>query len=306
MQTLILSLLLFVYHGYCQDASQYIIGGDAVKELGRWHSVCSLQYRWPNYGISHFCTSSILDKYWIITAAHCVINHPPNEYQVRCGSLSPNKQPGDKIQIREVKDIVIHEDYEYDYQAYPNDVALIHLAEPLDLSYEVWPSYVARKDNYDWSFSKCYSVGWGQTGKCWDANTYCKQWAADGHCTKHRADMEWQCPISCGMCKNAGDSDYLQEAQTWAFNYPGCSGKWSYNQINKNHICAYDYLNQLHGSCNGDSGGPFFCQRGEDYYQVGVFSYMDARCSPHRPSVYSFIGNFVDWIKAHAPGIELM
>merc|ERR1712002_899094 len=79
MQTLILSLLLFVYHGYCQDASQYIIGGDAVKELGRWHSVCSLQYRWPNYGISHFCTSSILDKNWIITAAHCVINHPPNE-----------------------------------------------------------------------------------------------------------------------------------------------------------------------------------------------------------------------------------
>merc|ERR1712168_714060 len=187
---------------------------------------------------SHFCTSSILDKNWIITAAHCVINHPPNEYQVRCGSLSPNKQPGDKIQIREVKDIVIHEDYEYDYQAYPNDVALIHLAEPLDLSYEVWPSYVARKDNYDWSFSKCYSVGWGQTGKCWDANTWGKQWAADGHGTKHRADMEWQCPISCGMCKNAGDSDYLQEAQTWAFNYPGCSGKWSYNQINKNHICA--------------------------------------------------------------------
>jgi len=301
MQALIFCCVLLLGTVSGSPSPSYIVGGHDVPSLGKWPSVCSLQYNWPRSGWGHYCTSAILSKDWIVTAAHCVISNPPSVYQVRCGSLEPNVAPENQtdIQIRAVSEIIINEDYEYDYRAYPNDIALIHLAEPLDLAWNIWPSNVGWNDDYDWSFSTCYSVGWGDHGKCWNKNNFCDQWAKDGHCTKSRSEMEWKCPISCGMCNDVGRKKYLQEAQTWALNYPGCVNKWSFNQITKDHICAYDYLNQLHGSCNGDSGGPFFCMRDNSWFQVGVFSYMASDCTPHKPSVYTRIMHYLDWINTH-------
>ena len=55
-------------------------------------------------------------------------------------------------------------------------------------------------------------------------------------------------------------------------------------------LCVYFFL-------QGDSGGPLFCSRNNEWYQLGVFSWMAGNCDPNYPAVYSRVPYFIDWLE---------
>jgi trypsin len=86
------------------------------------------------------CGGSIVDPNRIVTAAHCVFTSgggqtPPGDISVRAGiSNFVAARPSDLEQSRRVASVRIHPGYSYTQSGSPDDVAVLYLASPLDLS----------------------------------------------------------------------------------------------------------------------------------------------------------------------------
>ena len=97
-----------------------IIGGSpAVKNDAPWQA--SLQ---GSEG-GHFCGGSLIDKDWVLTAAHCVEDQSPQALRVRIGITDLN---GDGGETRKISGIAIHPGYA---QGESTDIALLKLASPV-------------------------------------------------------------------------------------------------------------------------------------------------------------------------------
>lgn len=99
-----------------------IVGGSTAEEGLAPHQV-SLQV-----GGHHFCGGSIIDNYWIITAAHCVAYNQPEEISVLTGTQDLT-QPGVSYYV---KRIYVH--CNYDRPNMHNDIALLHLNSSIILN----------------------------------------------------------------------------------------------------------------------------------------------------------------------------
>ena len=90
----------------------------------------------------------------------------------------------------------------------------------------------------------------------------------------------------------SGDAvDHLQFVEVNVFSHEECQDYWNgLNTVNDGHICVGE-INSA-GACNGDSGGPLAV----DGFLVGVTSWGFWGCFPLRPSVYTSIEYFRDWI----------
>lgn len=101
----------------------------------------------------HFCGGTILDRYTVLTAAHCV--RAGDLIYVRVGSTL-HRSGGD---IRPVRRIVQHEDYNQSIT--DNDIALVILQFPLLWSERVQP---ANLPEFDYDLANNVTVwvtGWG-------------------------------------------------------------------------------------------------------------------------------------------------
>ena len=68
--------------------------------------------------------------------------------------------------------------------------------------------------------------------------------------------------------------------------------KWSSDQLIKLSYSGKD-------SCEGDSGGPLVFPSFSKltYYQVGIVSFGSNKCGIGKPSTYTKVTSFLDWIK---------
>lgn len=65
-------------------------------------------------------------------------------------------------------------------------------------------------------------------------------------------------------------------------------------EVSDLQVCA-GYLN--HGTCQGDSGGPLECKNTSGAWVIqGIVSYGDKICAQERPSVYTNVEKFLNWI----------
>lgn len=74
----------------------------------------------------HFCGGSLIDRSWVLTAAHCVVNDQPADVRVRVGSLSSTEGGA----VSDVEQIIVHSQYEPETNKH--DIAVLRLTTPID------------------------------------------------------------------------------------------------------------------------------------------------------------------------------
>lgn len=259
--------------------SQFVVGGtEAQKNRYPWQvllSICFGQY--GQYGCFQ-CGGSILNKDWILTAAHCVHNAQAgwasaSGVKVTVGAHkkdlgSYETEEGRKEVI--VSNVIYHNGYGQGSEV-ANDIALLKLQTPLTWSDQVRPVCLPEADiSAEGSGSiPCVISGWGLTSSGQDAST---------------------APV-------------LQMANVPVWPDQQCLTFWSTSQYLDTNVCA-----GVQGSiatCQGDSGGPLVCENtsatGNPFVLMGVTSYGPKVCKDG-PSVYTNVYQYRQWINEKTGG----
>jgi len=222
--------------------------------------MCSLQL-----GHDHFCGASLISNDTVVTAAHCLLNYPIELFVIVCGHLNNKYHADGDWELHPLKEWKIHKAYEWDFdKGFPNDLAVIKFEHPVNpYNPSIAPAKLIDNDGYNWEGSECYSVGWGKV-----ANNQ----ESDGRLKFTKLDI---------------------------ISFEDCQYYWGHSAL-PYHVCAKDTERHDTGNCNGDSGGPIFCKRDDEFYQVGVFSWMAGNCDTYWPSMFSNVAHFRQWIKENS------
>lgn len=104
-----------------------IVGGQLAK-IGEAPHQVSLRFKAYDF---HFCGGSIINKRWILTAAHCVTNFRPNQLEIVAGNL----KLGFGGKRYRVEKVIPHEGFKY--ATVENDIALMKVVKDIKFSKEV-------------------------------------------------------------------------------------------------------------------------------------------------------------------------
>ncbi|XP_029797585.1 serine protease 38 [Suricata suricatta] len=232
-----------------------IVGGVDVPER-KWPWQVSV-----HYAGFHVCGGSIVDEYWVLTAAHCFQKGRSTEpFDVYVG-LVDLRVAGSHTQWFEVNQVIIHPTYQL-LHPIGGDVALVQLKSRIVFSDSVLPVCVAPPD-VNLQNAVCWATGWGVISR-------------QGH-----------------------TSDRLQEAQMPLIPRLLCQllhGHPSY--VTPDMLCAGN-IRDVKNVCEGDSGGPLVCEFNRTWLQVGVVSWGRGCTYPVYPAVYARVSYFSEWIRHH-------
>ncbi|XP_070562115.1 clotting factor C-like [Ptychodera flava] len=260
-----------------RSRSAYRIFGGHSALRGSWPWMAFLSIHSPNNGIKNkFCGGSLLNKEWVVTAAHCVVNLKANSttfghtlpfasFNVTLG-LHRRSRPREYVQYRNVVEIIPSP--HNDPRTFDADIALLKLDTPVAFTKYIRPVCLPLNDannsvidHYDLAVV----IGWGKT--------YGKP-----------------------------SSDVLKETYLPIVSQQTCveaCERSNVHVVTDNMFCA-GYQIGLIDACNGDSGGPLMLQdeRSQRYYLYGIVSWGRQQCGVRDSyGVYVNVSNFTPWIQ---------
>lgn len=245
------------------DTSMYrqrgrIIGG-SIADYGMhpWQAGIKKVLSWSKGLITEQCGATIIDEYWVLSAAHCFIELRKDMILIMTGDH--NNYGRDQFEQKfEAEEIFIHS--EFDKVTLDNDIALIKL-KPTNNHGIIFNDYVqpaclpSLYTIYE-PGKMCHISGWGQT----------------------RDDLA---------------SHHLFSARVPIIDHVTCDRL--YGRISKNMVCA-GYLSGGIDSCAGDSGGPLVCDIEGSYTLMGITSFGSGCAEADSPGVYTRVTEFLLWI----------
>ncbi|XP_074053862.1 putative serine protease 42 isoform X2 [Macrotis lagotis] len=234
-----------------------IQGQNAVPCKWPWHVSLKIHHLYS-------CGGSLIDTEWVLTAAHCVMwNY---DYTVELGDIYYNSKDST---VAYVKDIIIHPSYT-DLFIIKNDLALIQLQSPVNLSRKIQPICLPSNKFNLKNGTRCWVTGWGLT----------------------------QRP------EQASEDDYpsrLQEADLYIIEKNHCNKMLAkalffttvFPIISNEMLCAYHP--QGKDSCQEEFGDFLVGEFQKTQIQVGVVNVRRDCGSEH----FCLIAQFSDWIMDH-------
>ncbi|KAL3270852.1 hypothetical protein HHI36_021370 [Cryptolaemus montrouzieri] len=243
---------------------------------GQWPWHAALYYS-KGIQLMYTCGGTLISTKHILTAAHCVTKPRTNrpikaqDLLIYLGKYNLKKF-GSEIQDREVSDINIHP--QYNYSVYYNDIAILRLAEPAEITRYVRPVCLWEDiDNLNQIEGTLGTVvGWG-----FDHNRQLSTTL-----------MQAQMPIvSTATCIYSNRDFYSQFTSENSY----CAGFRNGTSV-----------------CNGDSGGGMvFPRRGTSdsntvwqirgLVSVGVALQGQGLCDPTQYIVFTDVAKYIDWIE---------
>ncbi|PWA33613.1 hypothetical protein CCH79_00007574 [Gambusia affinis] len=132
-----------------------IVNGETAVS-GSWPWQVSLQ---DSSGF-HFCGGSLINQYWVVTAAHCRVS--PSSHRVILGEHDRqyNSEP---IQVKTISRAITHSYFNSNTLNY--DITLLRLSSPAQFNSRVSPVCLVSSSTSIPSGTKCVTTGWGRTGQ---------------------------------------------------------------------------------------------------------------------------------------------
>ncbi|KNC78626.1 hypothetical protein SARC_08946 [Sphaeroforma arctica JP610] len=136
-----------------------IVGGNRVTERIPW----MVSMNDPDFeaGDQHYCGGFMLNSEWFMTAAHCVVLYPDvDTFNVSIGILDRREidqaDPDSQVHSSKIQRHVCHPDFDSKY--YINDICLVHLADPVNIS-----AFAVLNDNTSFPAvgASVWFSGWG-------------------------------------------------------------------------------------------------------------------------------------------------
>jgi len=251
---------------YRNANSQYIIGGSEARPN---------RYPWQirlitsKNGKTYLCGGSIIDKDWILTAAHCVANSGRSydvvsesalKVTVGAHNIGLGSEPG-RVDMT-VSRVIVHSQYNLQGNT-EQDIALLKLTESITFTDTVQPICLPTSDISTSGSQQCSVTGWGET--------------ASGNTAK-----------------------ILRVAPIPILSDEQCRIFWN-SQYTDTHVCAG--VAQGHNSdtsCEGDSGGPLSC--GNPNVLHGVVSFGSGISCQTAPVIYTNVYKYRSWISTNTGG----
>lgn len=259
LTALVFSSLVFTAHATSVQLSpmdpNFIRNGIDVPEGDRPYQV--YLYTKTTNGVEGRCGGAIIDRQWVLTAAHCV-DEDRYVYKILAGSSNLGSR---NIQNLEPDGSFIHPRYEMKTDANDNvtklrhDIALIRLKSPTSLpalrlpTQKIWDETISLR-------SSGVASGWGLIQDQPEVGTQIMQQA-----TMEITDFDFDVP---GL-----------DVPGVIYSLPLVGGTQN-------------------GICSGDSGGPLTVAIGGVDYSVGIASLSGAGCTP---SFFTNVGKYLDWIQ---------
>jgi trypsin len=248
-----LTILIVVCFITTIKAAPRIVGGKLAPE-GKYPYLVAL------YDNSiFFCGGSIINKRWILTAAHCLDRiNSASSITVHAGT---NKLKGGKPQIYNAVYFTYHKDFKR--QGLPNDIGVIRVNKDIVYNKKVQPIKLATERFEGYGRSVMFA-GWGAT---------------------KRINNEWP---------SAND---LQEIELKIFEQDKCREAWKKigpQKVLDSQICTFTKMRE--GMCFGDSGSPLVIDGVQIGFASYV---LENQCAAGIPDVFTRVHSYLDWIKEH-------
>ncbi len=228
-----------------------IVGGEDAQR-GEFPWLVSLQGPWS-------CGASLIGDEWILTAAHCVVDDlnqvmPAEDFELAIGALYLSEV----TQTHPIEQIIVHPGY--DPTTMENDIALLRLTQPYDLTY---PRLALNQDpSIPQPGDLATVAGWG------------------------------------ALASEGASSDRMQKVSVPIVSLAQANDPKAYGGDILPSMLAAGFIQGGKDSCQGDSGGPLVVEVQGKSIQVGVVSWGKGCAEPYAYGIYTRVAAFIDWVEA--------